>query len=93
LIGAGSPSGSWDVDTAMSPNAVVDGVESYTATGAFAAGGEWKFRAAGAWDLNLGGDLATLTVNGGNLKYTDAGTYKVTLKFDGANWSATSEKQ
>lgn len=93
VIGAGSPSGNWDNDTALTAQAFVDGVESYSAIGDFTTG-EWKFRAGGAWDLNLGGaSLTTLTVDGPNIKLGEAGKYKVTLTYDGANWASKAEKQ
>lgn len=92
LIGAGSPGLAWDKDTELVAEVAAGGIESYTATGDFTTD-EWKFRAGGAWDLNVGGTLATLVVDGGNLKLTTAGKYKVTLKFDGSNWSGEAIKQ
>ena len=83
----------WDNDSQMAAEAFVDGVESYTVTGDFTTG-EWKFRAGGAWDLNLGGtSLTTLTVDGPNIKLGEAGKYKVTLSYDGAIWTSKAEKQ
>lgn len=92
LIGDGSPSKGWVNDTELVAEVSTNGIESYVVTGAFTTA-EWKFRAGGAWDLNLGGNLSTLTVDGGNLKVGADGTYKVTLNFDGSNWSATAVKQ
>ena len=93
VIGSGSPTLGWDNDSQMAAEAFVDGVESYTVTGDFTTG-EWKFRAGGAWDLNLGGtSLTTLTVDGPNIKLGEAGKYKVTLSYDGAIWTSKAEKQ
>lgn len=93
VIGAGSPTKAWDKDTELVAEAFKDGIESYTATGDFTTD-EWKFRAGGAWDLNLGGTaLSTLTVDGGNIKLGSAGKYKVTLTFDGSKWASTAVKQ
>ncbi|RUA33451.1 MAG: hypothetical protein DSY77_10235 [Bacteroidetes bacterium] len=88
LIGAGSPSGDWDNDTFLEAS-FADGITTYTYTGDF-VGGEYKFRAGGQWDYALGGDLAALSTDGGNLS-VDAGTYTVTLIFDGSSYSATIE--
>ncbi len=87
IIGAGGPAGSWDMDTAMTADGFANGVSNYSYTGAW-AGGEWKFRAAGAWDHNIGGDVTFLTVDGGNIN-TPAGTYTVTLSYNGETYSAT----
>ncbi len=94
LIGTGNPSGSWDADTALSPDLfdTANGITTYTHTGAFTTD-EWKFRAGGAWDLNIGGDLGFLTLDGGNISLGSAGTYKITLSFDGDEYSATAEPQ
>lgn len=90
LIGIGSPSGSWDVDTFLEAS-FADGITTYSYIGEF-AGGEFKFRAGGAWDYDLGGDLAELSVGGGNLS-VEAGTYEVLLTFDGTSYSATITAQ
>lgn len=92
LIGAGSPSGSWEVDTDLVAEGFVDGVSTYTYTGDFTTDG-WKFRAGHDWNLNLGENLATLILDGGDISLTEAGTYKVTMTFDGANYAATVDKQ
>ncbi len=74
LIGSGSPSGTWDVDTMMSydPDAKT---WSVTAT---LIGGEMKFRWDKAWDVNLGGSLSAL-VDGGDNIVVPAGTFKIVL--------------
>ena len=40
--------------------------------------GEFKFRANGDWDINFGGALDNLVINGSNLE-VEAGTYNVVL--------------
>ncbi len=94
VIGAGSPSGNWDNDTAMMGDAFEagSGVTTHSLTGDFTTD-EWKFRAGGEWGLNLGGDFGFLNVDGNNLSLAEAGTYVVTLSFDGEVYTATAEKQ
>jgi len=78
----------WGVDTAMNSDGVDgDGNSVYSLTGDFSAG-EWKFRAGNDWPLNLGGDFSFLTLDGGNLTTGAAGTYTVTLKYDGEVYTA-----
>jgi hypothetical protein len=91
LIGVGSPSGSWDVDTPLVADGSADGITTYSYTGAF-TGGEFKFRAGADWAYNLGGDLSALSVDGGNFNY-EAGTYEVILSYDGSVYSATVTAQ
>ncbi len=92
IIGEGGPTMGWDNDTQMTLLSMENGVTTYTLTGAFTTG-EWKMRAGSQWDLNLGGDLGFLTVDGSNLTMTEAGTYTVNLSFDGEEYSATAELQ
>lgn len=92
IIGEGGPTMGWDNDTQMTLLSMENGVTTYTLTGAFTTG-EWKMRAGSQWDLNLGGDLGFLTVDGSNLTMTEAGTYTVNLSFDGEVYSATVELQ
>jgi len=87
IIGAGGPAGSWDMDTDMTADGFANGISTYSYTGNF-VGGEWKFRAGNAWDHNIGGDVTFLTVDGSNIN-TPAGTYTVTLSFNGETYSAT----
>jgi hypothetical protein len=89
VIGEGSPSGSWDEDLDMTAEGFADGVTTYTLTGEFT--GEYKFRAGDSWDFNLGGDPTELNAGGDNLSVDAAGTYTVTLTFDGENYTATIE--
>jgi len=88
IIGEGGPAGSWDMDTDMEAVGFDAGVTSYTYTGDFTTG-EWKFRAGHDWELNLGGSASALILDGGNLSVGSAGTYTVTMTFDGANYAAT----
>ncbi len=74
LIGSAT-SGSWDKDTKMDFDAktgVWTAVTSLT-------DGEFKFRANGGWDINLGGSADNLTYGGDNLKVPAAHAYIVTL--------------
>ena len=88
LIGEGGPAGSWDMDTDMVAEGFADGVTTYTYTGDFTTG-EWKFRAGHDWALNLGGSASALILDGGNISLGMAGTYTVTMTFDGSNYAAT----
>ena len=88
IIGEGGPAGSWEMDTNMTADGFANGVTSYSYTGDFTTG-EWKFRAGNMWDLNLGGSASALILDGGNISLGMAGTYTVTMTFDGANYAAT----
>ena len=88
IIGMGGPAASWEIDTDMVAEGFVDGVSTYTYTGAFTTD-EWKFRAGHNWDLNLGGSASALILDGGNISLGMAGTYTVTMTFDGSNYAAT----
>ena len=88
IIGEGGPAGSWDVDTDLVADGFADGVTTYSYTGDFTTG-EWKLRAGHDWQLNLGGSASALILDGGNLSLGMAGTYTVTMTFDGANYAAT----
>jgi len=92
LIGEGSPSGSWDVDTPLVPQGFDGGVSTWTYTGDFTTA-PWKFRAGADWPLNLGENLATLILDGGDIVLGAAGTYEITFTFDGADYSATAVLQ
>jgi hypothetical protein len=92
VIGSGSPSGDWDNDTDLAAEGFEAGVSTYSVTADFSTD-IWKFRAGHNWDLNLGGNLSTLIIDGADLSLSEAGTYKLTLSFDGADFSATAEKQ
>ncbi len=88
IIGEGGPAGSWDMDTDLVAAGFDAGVTTYTYTGEFTTG-EWKFRAGHDWALNLGGSASALILDGGNISLGMAGTYTVTMTFDGANYAAT----
>lgn len=88
IIGAGGPAASWDVDTDLVATGFDAGVTTYSYTGEFTTE-EWKFRAGHNWDLNLGGSASALILDGGNITLGMAGTYTVTMTFDGANYAAT----
>lgn len=92
LIGEGSPAMGWNdgQDVPLVAQGNVEGTSTYTYTGDFTTGG-WKFRAAGSWDHNIGGDLSFLTTDGSNIELAAAGTYTVTLSFNGETYSATVE--
>jgi hypothetical protein len=64
---------------------------TWTATVTLAATGEYKFRANDSWDLNLGGDLGALVLDGGNLPTPGAGDFTVTVQTSdhGATYTAT----
>lgn len=52
---------------------------------------EWKFRMNDDWDINLGGSLTDLRVNGDNIKTPEAGTYTITLNLGAYPYSCTVE--
>ncbi len=84
IIGAATPGG-WDNSTPLTYN----GDNTWSADVAMLAD-EYKFRANDSWDLNLGGDLTNLTLDGANLN-ASAGTFTVTVETPdhGATYSAT----
>lgn len=71
----GTAAGSWDVDL---PLTYQKEEGCWTATVDLVAG-EYKFRANGAWGINLGGSLDALTFDGGNMNLAEAGNYTVKL--------------
>lgn len=87
LIGDATPNG-WDASTAMT---TTDN-KVWTATVKL-KGGEFKFRANDAWDVNLGGDLQNLTQDGANIASPGEGTYEVTLNLGQLPYSATLVKK
>ena len=93
IIGDGSPAAGWDNDVDMTSLGFDAGISRYELIGDFTSAGEWKFRAGDDWKLSIGGSVGTLVIDGGNLKVSGDGTYKVTLRFDGENFSADVEKQ
>jgi hypothetical protein len=67
---------SWGSDHAMTWDAIN---HVFTATIDASAAGAFKFRANGAWTVNLGGNLNALTAGGDNIPITAAGNYTITL--------------
>lgn len=82
IIGDATP-GDWTNSTALTYN----GDNTWSATVTMKATGEYKFRANDSWDLNLGGDLSALILDGGNLATPGAGDFTVTVET--ANHGAT----
>lgn len=74
IIGAATP-GDWSSSTALTYNATTSKWEGIVALTA----GEFKFRANDAWDINYGGDPASLSQDGSNLSVDTAGSYLVEL--------------
>ncbi len=68
----------WATDVAMVYNSLT---QKWTATVNFPSGGDFKFRANGAWSINLGtgGPNGTLSYGGGNLNTALTGSRTVTL--------------
>ncbi len=94
VIGQGGPTAGWDNDSLMTLETMDSdtGITTWVVTGDFTTD-EWKFRAGADWKLNLGGDLNALVVDDPNIALSAAGNYKVTLSFDGENFSATADLQ
>ncbi len=67
--------GGWDAETALTYNAENN---TWEATDVVLTAGTIKFRANNAWEINFGGALDNLTINGENIT-VEAGTYKVVL--------------
>lgn len=89
LIGGATPGG-WDASTALTPSANEMVWEGDMAM----KGGEYKFRANDAWDINLGGSLDNLTQDGSNLMFSEAeGTYHVVLDLSTYPAKATFTKK
>jgi hypothetical protein len=85
VIGAATPNG-WDSSTPLAYN----DDNTWSASVAMTVD-EFKFRANDAWDLNLGGDLSGLTLDGANLAQGSAGTFTVTVETadHGATYTAS----
>lgn len=75
IIGDATPGG-WGTDTDM--KGVNDGKYTVYSITTNLGLGEFKFRFAHAWDINLGGGT-NLELNGGNIKITTAGSYTIKL--------------
>ncbi len=74
VIGDATPGG-WSDDTNMTWDPV-GGVFKVTLN---LTANSFKFRANDNWDVNLGGDLALLTLGGSNIPVAEAGNYTITL--------------
>lgn len=86
VIGNATPLG-WDGDTALTPSE-----DFLTWTGSMdLTEGEYKFRADGSWDVNLGGNLNDLTQGGANLVSSWTGLKTVTLYLGQRPYTATVE--
>lgn len=86
VIGDATPGG-WDTDTDMT---FEGGRGTYTWTVTMPLQpGELKFRANDDWDINVGGDLSSLTFDGDNIEITDAGTYQIELNLNPMGYTAT----
>lgn len=89
LIGGATPGG-WDASTALTPSANEMVWEGDVAM----KGGEYKFRANDAWDINLGGSIDNLTQDAGNLMFSEPdGTYHVVLDLSTYPAKATFTKK
>ncbi|MBO4722891.1 MAG: DUF5115 domain-containing protein [Muribaculaceae bacterium] len=73
IIGDATPGG-WEAETALTYNAETNAWEADVTLTA----GNIKFRANGGWEINFGGALNNLVMNGDNI-VVEAGTYKVAL--------------
>ncbi len=89
LIGSFAASG-WGSDVAMTSD---DNGVTWTGEIVFAANDEFKIRFNGNWDMNLGGDVKDLTLDGDNIKVADAGTYTITLSLQPGLPSLTMVKK
>jgi starch-binding outer membrane protein SusE/F len=74
IIGDATPGG-WGSDQLMT----WDGVNHVFTVTADLTVGAFKFRANGAWTLNLGGSLGALTPGGDNIPIATAGNYTIKL--------------
>lgn len=76
MIGDAVPGSNWSVDSDM--KLVNDGKGNYVSTLTLNTG-EFKFRKNHDWGTNLGGSNGSLTLGGGNIKITEAGSYTVSM--------------
>lgn len=74
VIGGATPGG-WDADSFMAWDATN---KVFTVTLDLTVD-EFKFRANGGWDINIGGDMSALTQDGANIAVPAAGEYTITL--------------
>lgn len=86
VIGDAVPTG-WDADTTMTPS---DNYLVWTVTIPLNQG-EFKFRFNGSWDLNLGGSLDNLEIDGSNIPVSAAEDATITLDLSSVPYKATVE--
>lgn len=97
IIGDAAKGWSDGDDVALSYDAASKSLKGTTV--AMKSSGGFKFRAQGAWDWNLGGALAKLEIDGGNLSVSADGNYTVTLEVKmnsdatAAIWVGTATKE
>lgn len=86
LIGDATPGG-WSNDTFMSWDPVTKSMKIIVNLNL----GEFKFRANGGWDVNLGGTTDDLTFGGPNIVVSEAGNYTIHLfpRADGGKFTIT----
>ena len=82
--------GGWDTDQNLFYKGIVEDAHTWLGIVTLADAGMWKFRANDAWDFDLGGDLAGLSLGGDNIATLGAGSYYVNLSTpdEGNTWSA-----
>jgi len=76
MIGDAVPNSNWSVDADM--KFVNDGNGNWVLKTNLNPG-EFKFRKGHDWGTNLGGSNGTLSLAGGNIKITEAGSYTITM--------------
>jgi len=82
----GDAIGSWNDDVNMTLNAANN---TWTYTGSFEAGKQFKFRANDGWAINLGGTPDKLVQDGGNIDVTSTGIYTVVLNLANGTYTMT----
>jgi hypothetical protein len=75
IIGDATPGG-WGADTPMTYDAVN---KVWVINSVALSANSLKFRANGAWDINLGGNTNSLSYGGDNISISEAGNYKIVL--------------
>lgn len=79
----------WNGDVELTPSA---DYKTWSGTLNLDSASEWKFRMNNSWDINLGGPVDNLEINGGNLN-CEAGTYDITLDLGKLPYSCTVVKK
>jgi hypothetical protein len=75
IIGDATPGG-WGTDTPMTYDAANN---VWVINSVALSANSLKFRANGAWDINLGGNTSALSYGGDNITISEAGNYKIVL--------------